>query len=163
MAKIDWSMTEEGDLVLGAPKVDASNNTLYYHDDESIDIYEFKDGRAGKKICDLAYTIGRDAWKQIIFNRLKTDAPDWFHHPKMGGNLTDFIGELNTRETGNLGAEAITTALTYAGLLTADQVNVRPVPINAEEIMFFITINIDDSEPYRLPIVFNLNSGLKEV
>ncbi len=162
MAKIDWSITEDGDLVLGSPKVDTNNNTLYYHDDGTTDINQFKNGREGKPVCDLAYTMGKDAWKQLIFDRLKTDAPDWFHHPNMGGNLTDLIGEPNTRETANIGMQSIMNALTYGALLSPHLINIRPIPINVEEILFFLTIDIDDSEPYRLPIVFNLNSGLKE-
>jgi hypothetical protein len=164
MAKIDFSISEDGDLIPGAPKVDPEDNKIlyYYPDTDTVGKDNFRGSVEGKMICDMAYTTGRMAIKQIIMNRLKTDAPDWYHHPQMGGNLSDLIGEPNTSNTGNLGAQYIAGALTYGRMFAPEQIYVKATPISAEEIMFFITINIDDREPYRLPIVFNLNYGLKE-
>lgn len=163
MAKIDFTLSEDGDIVLGAPRLNDEDKVLYYHHNGSTSTDPYQDGIEGKMIKDLSYTIGRDAWRQIIINRLKTDAPDWYHHPTLGGNLTDLIGEPNTRTTGELGALYITNALTYGGFLSATQVAVRAVPVSENEIIFFISVDIDDDEPYRMPIVFNLNYGLKEV
>lgn len=162
MAKIDFSLTDDGDLLLGAPRLNDDNKVLYYHRNGTVTVDPYQDGLAGTQIKDLSYKIGRDAWHQIIVNRLKTDAPDWYHHPTMGGNLTDLVGEPQTKDTGLLGAQYIVNALTYGGLLSATQVSVRPTPINENEIMFLITLDINDSEPYRMPLIFNLNYGLKE-
>jgi hypothetical protein len=162
MAKMDWSFTEDGDIALGAPKVNENNQILYLHDDDVVDTNKVRGGKEGKLIRDLSYVAGKAARKQVIFNRLKTDDPDWYHHPGMGGNLTDLIGEPNTRETGELGVQYITRSLTYHSFLSATQLSVRAVPISEEEIVFFITILLDDDEPYRLPITFNLTHGLKE-
>lgn len=163
MSKVDFAMTPDGDLSLGASKLDDNGNILYYHSDGTVTSDKFKDGIEGKPTREIGYVFGREAWKQIIFNRLRTDAPSWYHHPRMGGNLTDMIGEPNSRETGILGVQYIMNALTYEGLLQMTQISVRPVPINNDEIMFFVTLSIDDGEPFRIPVVFNLNYGLKEV
>jgi hypothetical protein len=163
MAKIDFSMTDDGDLKLGAPKVDDDNSIVYYYPDAGVTSKDKIRGiTEGKEVRDLSYITGRPATKQIIMNRLRTDAPDWYHHPTMGGNLSDLIGEPNTEETANLGAQYITNALTYSRMFAPEQVYVKPVPISTEEIMFFVTVDVGDREPYRLPIVFNLNHGLKE-
>lgn len=163
MAKIDFAMTPEGDLDFGAPQTDENGNVLYLHFDLTVTTDQYKNGILGKPMREMAYVIGRDAWKQIIYNRLRTDAPSWYHHPRMGGNLTDLIGEPQTEATGILGVKYIINALTYEGLFTMAQISVRATPINSTEIVFFIDIDIDDGEPYRLPVVFNLDYGLKEV
>lgn len=163
MARIDWGLTEDGDLDLGAPRVNAENQILYYHKhDESVDTSEIKDGIAGVMLRDLVYTTGRHALKQTIHSRLRTDAPDWYHHPSMGGNLTDLIGEPNTRETGEWGAELIMQAMTYDGMLSPLQLSIRPTPISDTDIVFFVTVALDETETYRLPIHFSLSHGLKE-
>lgn len=158
--KIDFAFSEDGDIVLGLPRLDADGDILYLHKDGTIDKFQGEDGR---ELLDFAYRRNRDAYKQIILNRLKTDAPDWYHHPQMGGNLSDLIGEANTRETAARGARYIVDALTYENFLNPHQVLVRPVPISHEEILFVITIHLDDNDPFQLPLVFNLTHGLKEV
>lgn len=163
MSKIDFGFSEDGDLVLGGAKTDSTGALLYIYSDGTISTEPLRNGIEGKLIRELSYTYDRKAYKQIILNRLKTDAPDWFHYPSMGGNLTDLIGEPNTRETGALGVELITTALTYGGLFTRQELNVRAVPISEQEIMFVIQVVTAQDEPYRLPLVFNLNHGLREV
>lgn len=161
--KIDFAFSEDGDLILGLPKLNDGGKILYRHKDGTMDTIQYRGTEKGKEVLDLAYTRGKDAVQQIVMNRLKTEAPDWYHHPSMGGNLTDLIGEQNTKETAMLGVNYIMDALTYGGLFSASQVGIRPVPVNAEEILFSITIQLDGNEPYRLPLVFNLNHGLKEV
>lgn len=159
MAKIDWAFTEDGDLALGDPKVNDVGEILYKHLDGTLDTEK---GDDGKEYCDIGVAYDLDAEKQVIMNRLRTDSPDWYHHPAMGGNLTDLIGEANTRETGDLGAALISRALTYRGLYDPKQVSVRAVPLNAEEIVFMIDIQKFDNEVKRLPLVFNLQHGLMD-
>ena len=80
----------------------------------------------------------------------------------MGDNLTDLIGEPNTRETGQLGASYILRALTYQGLYNETQLSVRPVPLSPEEIIFMIDISKYGNKVTRLPLVFNLQHGLMD-
>lgn len=157
---LDWFFTEDGDIAVGNPQVNEEGRVLYKHEDGVIDTEMGADGRP---IRDIEAAYDTDVDKQIILNRLRTDAPDWYHHPTMGGNLTDLIGEPNTRETGDLGALYISNALTYQGLYNSAQLSVRAVPISEYEILFFIEIVKYNDSVYRLPLVFNLESGLMDI
>jgi hypothetical protein len=159
MAKVDWAFSEDGDLMLGDPRTDNDGNILYLHDDGTIDTDKREDGR---EIKDIDVTSDLDAEKQTIFNRLRTDAPDWYHYPSMGGNLTDLIGEPNTRETAARGASYIEAALTYGGLYDGSQLGIRPVPISQNELLFLIEISKYGSKVFRLPLTFNLQTGLMD-
>lgn len=159
MLKKDWTFSEDGDLVLGNPRVDEYGNVLYQHNDGTVDTDKREDGR---EIKDLDVTSDISAEKQIVFNRLRTDSPDWYAYPAMGGNLTDLIGEPNTRATGEKGAASITAALIYNQLYNASQVTVRPVPISQNELLFMIEIARPVTGVFRLPLVFNLITGLMD-
>ena len=160
MVKIDWAMTEDGDLALGDPEINQQGEILYKHIDGTIDTDK---GEDGKEFRDIGIAYDLEAEKQVVLNRIRTDAPDWFHHPAMGGNLTDLIGEPNTRETGLRGVAFIEKALTYKGLYHTTQLSVRPVPISPSEIVFLIDISKYNSPVFRLPLVFNLESGLMDI
>ena len=159
MAKIDWGFTEDGDIELGEPRMDGQGLVLYKHLDGIVDTDKREDG---KEIRDIGTVYDLDAEKQVIINRLRTDSPEWYHHPGMGGNLTDLIGEPNTKETGAIGARYIYKALTYGGLYNGIQLNIRPVPLSIEEIVFMIDIVRFDNEVVRLPLTFNLQTGLMD-
>ena len=158
--KIDWAFTGDGDLKLGAPKLTEDGLILYKHGDGSISTEISFDGR---ELRDIGLSRGSHVERQTIMNRLKTDAPDWFYHPNMAGNLSDLVGEPNTRETGQHGAMLIERALTYGGLYESAQINIRPVPVSENEIMFLTTITKHRREPYQIPIVFNLEHGLLKI
>lgn len=155
----DWTFSEDGDLVLGDPRVDLNGNVLYQHTDGTVDTDKRDDGR---EIRDLDTVTYLEAEKQLIFNRLRTDAPDWYAHPSMGGNLTDLIGEPNTKITGAKGAALIQRALAYNNLYDPAQVSVRPVPISLNELLFMIEITKPLTQSFRLPLVFNLVTGLMD-
>jgi hypothetical protein len=129
-----------GDLELAAPTIDEN----------------------GDQIVDLALSYGQDVIKQIVYARIKTQAPDWFIHPKLGGNLEDLIGEPNTRETAEKGIKLITNALKYDNFLEDSDFTVRVVPINKDEILFVIRI-LNLSEEILIPIQFSYNYGMKLV
>lgn len=156
MAQNDWEFTPDGDLMSGDPVTDIEGNIIYKHMDgtESIEPEELS-----KPLRDIGYISDEDAELQIIRNRLRTDAPDWYHHPHMGGNLTDLIGEPNTKETGNIGAVHIFNALTYNGLYDRNQVSIRPVPISHTEILFMVEVSKFGSGR-RYPFIFSLEKGL---
>jgi hypothetical protein len=159
MAKVDWTFSEDGDLILGDPKTDNDGNILYLHGNGLVDTDKREDGR---EIKDIDVVSNLEAEKQVIFNRLRTDAPDWYHHSTMGGNLTDLIGEPNTRETAVRGAGYIEAALTYGNLYESAQVDIRPLPISQNELLFLIEISKFGSGVFRLPLTFNLQTGLMD-
>lgn len=145
---IDLALTEDGDLYLGAPK---------YNDDGTLAL-----NSEGKPIQDLTYVHSEDTLKQIIYCRLKTQAPDWFFYPELGANLEDLIGELNTRENGAIGEGLIRSALMYDNFLTSEQIEVRAMPVNKDEMMIFLTVTTDD-DTIKLQIPFSYTEGLKGV
>lgn len=157
MSNLDFRFSDDGDIELGVRRVDAEGQIMYQHRDGTVDTVK---GTDGKEVRDLALSRGNQTEKHLIMNRLRTDAPDWFHHVKMGGNLSDLIGEPNTRETAELGKANIIEALTYRELFHPTEIHVRPVPIGPEEILFVITISRMRQESYRLPLVFNLSHGV---
>lgn len=154
---MDFAWTDDGDLDLGIPRVNEEGQVLYKHHDGTIDTNRGEDGR---EIRDLAYVRGRTTEKQIAMNRLKTDNPDWFHHTAMGANMSDLIGEPNTKETGNKGVGLIMEALTYEGFYHPSQISIRPIPISLEEILFVVTIMRNSGLPYKMPVIFNLEHGI---
>lgn len=154
---LDFRFSEDGDIELGVRRVDPQGQILYKHKDGTVDTVK---GTDGKELRDVALSRGSQTEKHMIMNRLKTDAPDWFHHPVMGGNMSDLIGEPNTRETAERGTANIIAALTYRNLFNPTEVHVRPVPIGPEEILFVITISRVQQQSYRLPLVFNLSHGV---
>jgi hypothetical protein len=146
MSNIDLYMTlptsdtNGGDLDLAAPSIDSS----------------------GTQTVDLAITYGTEVVKQIVYNRIRTQAPDWFVHPTLGGNLDDLIGEPNTKDTAQRGVKSITEALTYGKFLSAGDFSITAVPVNREEVLFAIRIKMPEKE-IVVPIQFSYNYGLKLV
>jgi hypothetical protein len=129
-----------GDLELAAPVTDADGN----------------------QVVDLALSYGQDVIKQIVYARIKTQAPDWFVHPELGGNLEDLIGEPNTRETADKGVTLITNALKYGDFLEDTDFTIRVMPVNRDEILFVIRI-FNDREEILIPIQFSYSYGMKLV
>lgn len=157
MARIDLGFTDDGDLVRGTPKSDADGNLLYKQPDGSVTKEQREDGVL---IYDLALGLGYEVEKTIIQNRLKTEDPDWFHHANIGANLSDLIGEKNTKETAERGVAMIMKSLTYAGLYKAGDINIRPVPVSLNEIVFFINIFDKQESRFYIPLVFDLSTGV---
>ena len=116
----------------------------------------------GEQVFDIALSYGVDTLKQNIYARVKTQAPDWFLHPNLGGNLEDLIGEPNTRDTAQKGIKLIHDALTYGDFLTDGEFNVKAVPINKEEVVFFIVVDGVTGQ-VTVPIQFSYNYGMKLV
>lgn len=151
---------KNGDLKKGAPKVNEDGQILYRYPDGTV---RLEAGQNAKEICDLTLVRGKRSVMQVIHNRLLTDNPDWFHHPHMGSNLSDLVGEPNTRDTALLGARYIEEALTYKGFMSPANFGIRPVPISNNEILYLLTINLPNEEEFKLPLVFDVQRGLKEV
>lgn len=157
----DWGFTDDGDLALGAPKVNDNGETLFLHPDGTVSTEGVDDA---VYVRDIPLKRNQQELEQIIINRLRTEAPDWFHYPNMGGNLSDLIGESNTRATGDMGVQRIREALTYRGLMNEEHIHVRPVPIAPYEILFVITISDSNGRTMsRIPLTFNLQHGIQGV
>lgn len=157
----DWGFTADGDLALGAPKVNEDGDTLFLHPDGTVST---DDVEGAVYVRDIPLVRNQDELQQLITNRLRTDAPDWYHHPNMGGNLSDLIGEPNTRATGDMGVQRIREALTYRGLMQGENLHVRPVPISPHELLFVITVSDSNGRTMtRIPLTFHLQHGIQGV
>lgn len=152
--------SETGDILKAPPKVNEKGLICYRHPDGTI---RTESGERAIPYCDIGVVRGKQSIVQVIKNRLLTDNPDWFHHPTMGSDLTDLIGEPNTRETAYKGVDYITNALTYNNFLSPGEFSIRPVPISETEILFVLTIALPNEDEFRLPLVFDIERGLKEV
>lgn len=153
--KVDFRFSTEGDLVMGSPKYNEYDELLYTDPVGET----FTDPTKGELIRDTALQVSSLVTKQIIIIRLKTEDPDWRIHPEIGGNLSDLIGLPNTRETGQLGVELITSSLCRDGLVDEGALSVRPVPISNEEILFQLIVEYPTGD-LVLPILYNLEHGI---
>lgn len=156
MIRRDWRFSADGDLEMGSPSTNDEGELLYIDMMGGIST----DATTGVLMRDIPLHVTENAMRQVIMNRLRTDSPDWILHPKMGGNLSDLVGEPNTRETGQKGSDYIVAALTYDNYLAPSQINVRPVPIDANTILYYIEVQNGDTTEVTLPVLFNLEHGI---
>lgn len=156
MIRRDWRFSEEGDLELGSPRFNENGELIY------VDIYGniSTDPAEGIPVQDIARHSERNVIKQVLRNRLLTDAPDWYHHPDMGGNLSDLTGEPNTRETANRGVALITNAIAYDNYINPSELSVRAVPISATSILFYIELEDITGTEVEYPLLLDLEHGL---
>lgn len=109
---------------------------------------------------DLALAGGVEEKLQMARCRILTDAPGWFHHPNLGANLSDLLGEPNSAKTAQDGAARIVAALTYDGYFVPGEVDVEAVP-DGEGISFFVSLL--DEEASFVPLVWHLKLDLANV
>jgi len=114
----------------------------------------------GTVLYDIAITYDENALSQIVYNRIKTQAPDWFLHPTLGSNLEDLIGEPNSKLTAVRGEGMIMQVLTYDNLLNANAVSVKGIPTAHDTIVFIITVTVRGTRNIVIPVTFNLYTGI---
>ncbi|MGG0255018.1 hypothetical protein ABEY61_07485 [Bacillus toyonensis] len=153
--KVDFRFSPEGDLELGSPSYNDFDELLYIDSVGNIST----DSSEGLLIRDIPLQVSYLSEKQVILNRLRTDNPDWFIHREIGADLSELIGLPNTRETGDLGKSLIEKSLTGDKFLLPGNLNVRPVPVNSSEILFYITVRRKIAD-LVIPVLFNLEHGL---
>ena len=78
---------------------------------------------------------------------------DWDIYPNRAAGLDDFIGEPNTRFTGDRLRERMFISLVGAELVDQDDLDVRVIPVHINKVLIVVKI-------YALPTAFNqLESG----
>ena len=87
---------------------------------------------------DLAVASAGQALAEQIMVRLRTYPGDGQAMPGVGCPLEDFIGQPNTRETGEALETAVKDALTRDGFLTASEVEVTVVPVGETRLLIVI-------------------------
>jgi hypothetical protein len=72
---------------------------------------------------------------------LRSEFGDWQYDPNLGTNLSDFVGEPNSRENGQQIEQRIQSRLVAAQLLRPEDVIVKVIPTGKHEIFVTITVN----------------------
>jgi len=66
---------------------------------------------------------------------------DWEVYPNRGAGYDDFIGEANTRYLGDRIHDRTRLALTGAGIVAAEDLQVRVVPVHIHKVLILIRID----------------------
>lgn len=99
--------------------------------------------------------------KQDIAFRLKTDFNDFRPHPDIGADMSSLIGEQNNRTTAQRGEEKIVYSLTKDGRIGGADLMVKAVPINLDNIVYYVFIREGLSVLNVTPdMSFNINRGI---
>jgi len=109
---------------------------------------------------DIGVQFGIETMQQMIMNRLRTENPDWLLHDGIGADLSDLIGEGNTRETMEQGKAQIKKALLYDETLNERDFQIDGFPYDAERIMYVITLKQAGRQDIRIPFLFHVELGL---
>lgn len=157
--KIDFRMSEDGDLVLGEQLLNEQGELLY-RDPARLSGYTTEVTETTIPMRDMGVAYGDEVDMQLVRFRLKTDAPDYAVHPTLGGNLSDLIGEPNTRATMERGKALIYEALTYDKALSVDSVIVNGIPYEQDKILYMVRLVREGRQEVRIPLLFDLEVGI---
>ena len=140
----DFYMTDDGDIALAPVE--------YYN--------------AATGVVEMPKVVreieGKESMMQTVKIRLMSSDPDVpdIKYTDFCANLEDLLGKPNTLETANKGMQMITHCLTFDGLVSPDNLYVRPTPINNNEIVFFVLIK-DEKDVLVFEVVLNLEDGVR--
>jgi hypothetical protein len=142
----DIAINDDGDLVFAVPYV--------------------KDGKVqknayGRDIRDFALKREMNETRQMVYARLMTEKSDWYVYPSIGTVLTDLIGMPNSKETAQMGINTIMQALTYDNLFVPSQIDIKAVPVNPEEIVFLVRIQVTLTDVFSFYAILNVNKGVE--
>lgn len=157
--KIDFRMSDDGDLVLGEQMTN-ENGELLYRDPMRLSGYTTEVTETTIPMRDMGIAYGDEVDKQTIRFRLSTDAPDYSVHPGLGGNLSDLIGEPNTRATMEKGKAFIYEALTYDSTFNEEELVVVGIPFESDKILYTVRLMREGRQEVRIPLLFDLEVGI---
>lgn len=75
-----------------------------------------------------------------IMTLVKSETTDWEINPTFAADLSDFLGEPNSRENGGRIEDRVRLKLASTGLVLSGDMEVRVVPVGAHEIMIIISV-----------------------
>jgi len=117
----DLDWTWDGDLILG------------------------DDGDLADTSSDLIVSLENE-----IRTVIRSEFGDWEEHPILGANLSEFLGEANTRQTGNKIREQITSRIVAIGIVKQEDLFVRVVPVGDNQVLVIITVMASSTPANRL-------------
>lgn len=101
---------------------------------------------------------------QII---VKAEFKDWEGDPAFAANLSDFIGEPNTRENGRKIEQRVKSRIVTMGIAEASDITVRVVPIGNHELAIIVKVDaaptggnrLEAGEGVTVTTLFDSNEG----
>ncbi len=109
---------------------------------------------------DLKVSDWENEVSQGIWFRLQTVAGDYLLAPDCGASLETFIGEPNTRETGEAIQAAVFQALTQDGFLESDQLDVQTAYVNTNQIAVLVKVDLPYDRTIKSVHILDLREGL---
>lgn len=111
---------------------------------------------------DLDTSFGIDCDKESILARLRTNNPEWYHHPSIGADIDTMVGEPNTLAVAQATTKKIVSCLTYDGFISPSSLVVTPIPISATQIIYHIAVT-NGGQEVSMTIKLNYDTGVEEV
>ena len=111
----------------------------------------------------MAETSGVESLMQTVKVRIMSsdpDVPDSLF-TDFCANLEDLIGMPNTYETAELGMSKIRQSLTIDGLVSGEDLFIRPTVVSKEMIAFFVFIKKEGIGTMYLEVLLNLEVGVQ--
>jgi len=90
---------------------------------------------------------------QEIKTRVGGDQGDWSVFPQIGANISDFVGEPNTKVTAEGMSTRINAALARNGFINTKDIKIKYIPVDREKILLRVSIKV-------APTIANANTEL---
>jgi len=109
---------------------------------------------------DFTIVSENDYIKQQVNIRVKTINPDWFYDD-LGADMEQLLGKPNTKITAEKGISLIRKSLTYDGFLDNDSVYIKPMPLDVDNVSFFLFIRTPFTDkPLSFEVAVALSAGI---
>lgn len=106
---------------------------IYFYHNDVLDTFTF-----GDAVGDYGISL-----KQEIKTRIKAYLDDWKLYPTVGASLRDYIGTIADMEyVKNQAQIAIHRCLVRDGLVDPNGIDILPIRISAQTLMFVLTIKL---------------------
>lgn len=86
-----------------------------------------------------------ESFRNDIRDIVKSEFGDWEKDATLGGNLSDFLGLPNTRQTAIDIQDRIKSRIVSTGLIASSDITVRVVPVHIHQIMLVITASVNST------------------
>lgn len=138
--KKDIAITDNGELA-----------TTISHDEE------------GNELKDLSLVFNTGAVKQSVNVRLKTNIREFLLHPNVGNELSNIVGERNTRETAELGRQYLINAITKYNYIERETLSITAIPSDEKTIIYTIQIYNEPHNSISFVLEIDLEDGIRRV
>lgn len=157
--RMDFQMTADGDLALGPQETDNEGRPLYFDSGIASSVPSPEYNERSVPVRTMGTVYGIEAEMQTAWTRLRSETTSWALHETLGADLSDLIGEKNTRETAERGLRKIRDALARDGAFNDIDHEVNVFPYGRNELVFVLTVR-QFGEEIRLPLRLDLEVGI---